>query len=117
MSSPVITNPTTYKQTTMQKLLGKNYKWWYVMVFNYKSAGAYVFSDFFYYLNQIISTYISIIIWSVSNRGDIADTINYLIFGNIFLSFTLLNNHWRLGTEVFSGKFSKSSGGRFGGSR
>ena len=96
----------TYKPTFMQKLLGRNYKWWYVMVFNFRSASAYAFSDLFYYLNQAIIVYISIAIWGFSQRDDTTDTLTYLIIGNIFLSLLLLNNHWRFADEVFSGKFS-----------
>ena len=78
---------------TLPQLLGRNYKWWYVMVFNYRSASAYFWSDLYYYLNQILTSYISIIIWQYSNRGDTSETLNYLLFGNIILSLTLLNNH------------------------
>ena len=92
--------------TTLQSILGRNYKWWYVMVFNYRSASAYFWSDLYYYLNQILTSYISIIIWQYSNRGDTSETLNYLLFGNIILSLTLLNNHWRMSMEVFGGKFS-----------
>lgn len=101
-----LTTQTTFKPTFLQKLLGRNYKWWYVIQYNFKSASAYATSDIFYYLNQIITAYVSIGIWSLSNRGDIDQTINYLIVGNIFLSLTLLNNHWRLSDEVYSGGFS-----------
>ena len=97
----------TLSQTPfLEKLLGGNYKWWYVMVYNFRSASAYIWSDLYYYLNQILTTYISIIIWQYSNRNDTADTLNYLLFGNIILSITLLNNHWRMSSEVFEGKIS-----------
>jgi ABC-2 type transport system permease protein len=101
-----INQTTNYKLTLIQRLLGRNYKWWYVMVFNFKSASSYVWSDLFYYLKQVLTAYIAIFIWSYSNRIDIDDTLNYLIFGNIFLSLTLLNNNWRMSDEVFEGKMS-----------
>ena len=48
-------------------------------------------NNLYYYLNQILTTYIAIIIWQYSSRTDNFETLNYLLFGNIILSLTLLN--------------------------
>jgi ABC-2 type transport system permease protein len=101
-----MTQTNIFKPTTMHRILGKNYKWWYIMVYNYKSASAYFWSDIFYYLNHIFVAYIIIVTWSISERQDGIQNLTYLIIGNMYLNLLLLNNHWRISSEVFNGKFS-----------
>jgi ABC-2 type transport system permease protein len=92
--------------TFLQQTLGKNYKWWYISLFNFKASSAFIWSDLFYYANQFITAIISIVIWNLNSNSATNETLTYLIFGNILYSLTLLANHWRFSGDIYDGSLS-----------
>ena len=83
-----MTNSTTYKQTTMQKLLGKNYKWWYIIKYSYSASNSNFNAFIFSTAIRTIEFLAVIYIWKINNSP--ASLITYLAIGRVFdrLSFS-----------------------------
>ncbi|MBC7406483.1 MAG: ABC-2 family transporter protein [Candidatus Parcubacteria bacterium] len=78
-----MTHTTTYKPTLMQSLLGRNYKWWYALLYNLNLSLAYSFSSIFALFRDLLPLAISLLIYgkySTTNEYAI-----YFIIGNVFL--------------------------------
>ena len=110
MSSPVITNPTTYKQTTMQKLLGKNYKWWYIVKQSFKSNTTYRYNSLAWLLSSIVLVLGTLIVWYInySQSGvlspDFKEIFTYFVIGEGFIFASTIQ--FDIGENIKDGKFS-----------
>lgn len=70
----------------MQKILGRNYKWWYIAKHYFKLEGVYFFTNLFHFFGQSIGIFTAIIIWlSVSASSEV--TTNLLV-GLILFTMT-----------------------------
>jgi ABC-type uncharacterized transport system permease subunit len=98
-----MTQITTYKPTFLQKLLGKNYKWWFLLQYEFKRSTLYLFNDFLWTLARIITFLLSIFVWSLSDRKDSSEIVSYLIVGNLFLSSLMPMIVWTLSQEIYDG--------------
>ena len=78
----------------MQKLLGRNYKWWYFIIYNLKSQRAYFGDTIMWTLYGIFSILGSFFIWWLTTKssGDFntSEILTYLFIGNLISS--LINN-------------------------
>lgn len=100
-------NPTsTYTPTLMEKLLGRNYKWWYIILYNLKSLTAYIASEFALILSNSLIYFVTLYIWSLSNRDDTGEVLVYLVIGNLFLSLTTMGTAWDVHDDIFTGSIS-----------
>lgn len=91
--------------TIIQQILGKQYKWWYLIIYSYNLDRAYFFTNLFHFAGQSISVYTAILIWYFNNPSN--DTLTSLIIGLII--FTLSSNtiYWNLGGLIEDGKISR----------
>ncbi len=94
-----------YKPTLLQKLLGKNYKWWYLVVYTIKQNTTYLVSELFFQINQFLPI-IAILIISI-NTGESKDILTYLILGNIYFALTISPVSWDVDDDIKKGKISK----------
>ena len=74
----------TYKPTTIQKLLGRQYKWWYLLLFYFKSNNTSRLSSLGYLATSLINSFVLILIWSTSSRIGLSDIFTYIIIGSLF---------------------------------
>jgi ABC-2 type transport system permease protein len=90
----------------LQKLLGKNYKWVFFIIYNFKAGIAYLWSDFFWYLSNSFTLIIFLFVWKISNRSDSNEVISYILMGNIFFTLAFNNISWGLAQRIFDGKIT-----------
>ena len=99
-------NPETnlYKQTPLQKLLGRHYKWWYIVIHSLVSetGGKIGFlSGYFATVVRIVSTSY---IWFLA--GADSNLFTYLLIGNLYSKITFNVYYYRLSSAIYSGKIS-----------
>ncbi len=100
-----------YKPTFMQTLLGKNYKWWYFILYYRNAQLTYNANSLFHSLSSIISFIILVLSWFFIN----GQNNNYHSFGNILTYFSIgyifsgLTPMWiseMLGYKIYGGGLS-----------
>jgi ABC-2 type transport system permease protein len=104
------TQTSTFQPTFLQKLLGRNYKWWYLFVYAFKSNTAYRWSSFSWLVSRLLTLLATILIWYVSSINgfelfDFKFIFTYYIVGTMFsINNTLL---YGLADDIKSGKISR----------
>ena len=95
---------TTYKPTFMEKLLGTNYKWWFLLKHSFKSIS----TGFFGFLISQVSDIVQVVgityIWILNNSPK--EVITYLIVGRIFKSLSDCYVAEVVAPEVSGGKIT-----------
>jgi len=79
----------TYTPTLMQKLLGRNYKWWYLTAFAFKTTSTYKISNLFEWLQYLVIIGGSLSVWWVnyqsgSKIAEFSYIFTYFVVGEIF---------------------------------
>jgi ABC-2 type transport system permease protein len=103
------TQTTNYKLTLMQRLLGRNYKWWYLFIYQIKHNTAYRSSTLIWMVGRLLILFTTIFIWWINiNAGssltDFKSIFTYYIFGTII---TIGNGiQWNIAGSVKSGSIS-----------
>ena len=89
---------------TLQPILGKNYKWWYVLTFYYKSNNSSRLNSIGYLISAILSSAILILIWSTSKQILLSEIFTYILIGRLFF----INLHFSndLLQDVSNGKIT-----------
>jgi len=73
---------TTFQPSFMQKLLGRNYKWWYLLNYEFKRSAGH-FQSFIINTSIRAFEFLAIIyIWKINNGT--AEIITYLALGRVF---------------------------------
>ena len=95
---------TDFQPTLIQKLLGRNYKWWYLFFYYINQAGASISANLFSLVSLVINFVMVAYIWIKVGSG--ADLITYLLLGRIYKTMT--DNFWydRIGGDIINGKLS-----------
>jgi ABC-type uncharacterized transport system permease subunit len=77
----------------LQKLLGKNYKWWYTVKYYFKLRTAYRVDNFFFAMGNIFTLLGTALIWFFASGGlldaDFRVKMSYFVFGTVY--FGLVN--------------------------
>ena len=90
----------------LEKLLGSNYKWWYVAVYYYRLESAYLINNLFHFLGQSISIITAILIWGkVSSQSD---TFTSVLLGAVLLALSSNTSYWIIGNSIKNGSLSRS---------
>jgi len=99
------TSNSNHKETFLQKLLGNNYKWWFILTFYAKSTGSGIYGFLLGQFSDIIQNLAIAYIWVINGASN--DIITYLIIGRIYkvLSDTFFAEI--LGPEISSGQITK----------
>jgi ABC-2 type transport system permease protein len=91
---------------TLQQLIGKYYKWWYIVQYSFKLGIVYFWSDFFWYLSNAFNLLVILFVWQISNRQDSPSIISYLLAGSIFFTLCSTQSGWNYFQRIFDGKIS-----------
>jgi ABC-2 type transport system permease protein len=94
-----------------EKFWRKNYKWWYLFWFRFRSRGTYPINNLVFVFGQLIVLISSIAVWYASfNASHSLDkfeyVLNYFVVGHIL--YTLINvfPSWFIAPDINSGKIS-----------
>jgi len=93
---------------TLQKLLGNNYKWWYLFVFTLKSATVYRASELAQMIGSLVSIAGVLIVWyanisSGSSLYTFSFIFTYFVLGRVFFDITEALNVYALGSDIWDG--------------
>lgn len=95
----------------MQKVLGKNYKWWYVLTFQFKSRTTYQIDNALFALGQLLVLLGTILTWYVASKAsidslDFRQNLTYFLIGTLYFNII---NIWTsfYGYEIKKGRHSK----------
>lgn len=95
----------------MEKILGKNYKWWYCLIYNFKLQTNYRVDTFFNVLQSQLRFVSSILIWFITIRSganlNLARLLTYFLAGNLFAqSWSSQIADWNLYHDIKTGKIA-----------
>ena len=102
-SKQVLTQTAT-KETLLQKLLGQNYKWFFVIIYNIKFANSGILATFVMGFSQILETLTTTYLWSMT--GATSSTFTYLLLGRIYRTICENNFYNALSDDINSGKIT-----------
>jgi ABC-2 type transport system permease protein len=103
----------TYKPTLLQKLLGRNYKWWYISLLGFKSNTTYRYNSLAWLFSSVVMVFGTLIVWYINysqyNQVGVLDSsfkeiFTYLVVGEgcIFASMIQFD----IGENIQDGKFT-----------
>jgi ABC-2 type transport system permease protein len=93
----------TYNLSTLEKLLGKYYKWWYLIIYGIKINTKYIFSDILWYMGRLVSVFTVLYIYNLA--GD-KESLEKLILTNVFFAFTTFFASYDLDEHISTGKIT-----------
>jgi ABC-type uncharacterized transport system permease subunit len=100
--------PKSYHPTFLEKLLGKHYKWWYIITYNVKLQNTYRSDGFLYAISSTISYGGSILVWFLatmnSQNFNSKEIITYLLIGGIIIKFFPVWYSQELSSKITEGK-------------
>jgi ABC-2 type transport system permease protein len=94
------------QKTFFQKLLGRNYKWFYLVKYLIKSNLIYFWSEVFVSINRTITLLGTIIIFLYLGKTN-EPILNYLLLGSIFFAITDPVLSWFVSGNIKSGSLTK----------
>jgi len=102
---------STYTPTFLEKLLGRRYKWWYLMIYSLKSSTAYRFSNYAFLTSRLIRLASILIIWTATIQSGagvftMQEILTYYILGEIF--FFDPGTHYEIGDSILDGSITNT---------
>jgi len=94
----------THKPTRIQQLLGRYYKWWYIIQFNIKSSGTGLSGHLFSQVSDVLQNIAIAYIWLIN--GSNKAVITYLIVGRIYKALSDTYFAYTLGPSINTGKIT-----------
>jgi ABC-2 type transport system permease protein len=96
--------------TFLQQTLGKNYKWWYLLLFQFRASTVYRASAILWTLIKLFSIFAMVLIWYVniqsgSNLYDFKTIFTYFILGSLISKSNGV--HWNVSQSITKGTLSK----------
>jgi ABC-2 type transport system permease protein len=106
-----MTQTTTYKPTFLQKFLGRNYKWWYCLIYYFRLQTNYRIDTFFNVLQNQLRFISSILIWFITIRSganlNLQQILTYFLIGSLLAqSWNSQVADWNLYYDNKTGKLS-----------
>jgi ABC-2 type transport system permease protein len=99
-----------FTPTLMQKLLGRQYKWWYIVLFYRNSQLTYNANSLFHSLSSIVSFLLLILTWYIGSNGntnlDFRQILTYLVIGYMYSALTPMWISEMLGYKIQSGSLT-----------
>lgn len=102
-----ITTITTFQPNLMQKLLGRNYKWYFLIQYWIKSNTVYFWSEFFIGLNRTLILLGTCVIFLYLGDNNQQPILNYLLLGSIFFTITDPIISWFVSSNIKDGKLTR----------
>ena len=103
-----MTQTAVFQPTLMQKLLGRNYKWWYLIKYWIKAHTTYFWSEFFVGLNRTLVLLGTCVIFLFLGGENQQPILNYLLLGSIFFTITDPIISWLVSGDIKDGKITRS---------
>ncbi len=99
----------TYTPTLMQKLLGKNFKWWYVAVQGFKSNTTYRYNSIAWLLSSVVLVCGALVVWYINfqnnlNSDGFKEIFTYFVIGESFIFSSAIQ--FDIGENIQDGKFT-----------
>ena len=104
-SKSLILNKTT-KETFLQRTLGDNYKWFFLIKYWIKANTAYFWSEVFIGLNRTLTLLGTCVIFLYLGQNQ-QPILNYLLLGSIFFAITDPVMAWFVSGDIKYGKITK----------
>lgn len=80
-----------FQPTFLQKLLGRNYKWWYLFQFRFKSRTVSIIDNYFFVFGHLMVLLGTILTWWLANNKivdyELQQKWTYFIIGEIYFNF------------------------------
>ena len=89
----------------LQSLLGRNYKWWYIIKFSILTESGDKLGFFVRYISAILIVFCNNYVWYLS--GASSSVFTYLLIGRIYYELFSNNYYYRLSNLIFTGKINK----------
>jgi ABC-2 type transport system permease protein len=81
-----------YKPTFLQKLLGRNYKWWYLFLYQFKRIFKFKTTVFGYRIGEVLQALAVILLWQTTfiskDESEIKNIVTYFVLGSIIQIIT-----------------------------
>ena len=90
---------------TLEKILGKNYKWWYLCLFGVRSNTTYVVSDILWFIGQIVYIFGFIYLYTKISTVEI---LHEIIITNLIASFLTFHITYYVDESIFHGHISST---------
>ena len=90
--------------TFLQKKLGRNYKWWYIVLFGYKLGNSSPLIRVINIVSILIISLTILSVWKIGNAG--SDVFAYLVIGRLFKTIVDTFVYFSLGSDIFNGKIT-----------
>ncbi len=90
--------------TLLQRTLGKNYKWWYVILFGYKLGNSSPIIRFINIISIVIVSLTILSVWKIGNAT--SDVFTYLVVGRLFKTIVDTYVYYSLGSDILNGKIT-----------
>jgi ABC-type uncharacterized transport system permease subunit len=98
----IMTQAQTFQPTFMQKFLGRNYKWWYILKYNLVAASGGLGANFYQMLGTSFESLVVFYVWF--SNGNSSEIITYLLIGRIYKSIPENYFYNSFGQDVIDGK-------------
>ncbi len=98
---------TNYQPTFVEKILGRNYKWWYAMMHEFKSRTASLFDNAFFVFGNLLIVLGTMVTWWLANNKvidvDLEQKWVYFLVGELFLSLSYTFSEY-IGFDIIAGR-------------
>ena len=101
-----MTQTQPFTSTFLQKLLGRNYKWWYLINYWIRSNIVYFWSEVFVSMNRAVTLLGAVIIFLYFGQGN-ESILNYLLLGNLFFAVTDPVLSWFVSDNIKNGGLTR----------
>jgi len=98
-------NSLIFKPTLLQRILGRNYKWWYLLWYEFKISNGHFYSYIFLNIVRSVEFLIIIFVWQINNSS--AEIITYLAIGRVFQKIVSSGFGGVVGSYIDSGQITK----------
>lgn len=79
-----------YKPTIMQRLLGRNYKWWYILQFKFAGRTVSTLDNGFFVLGHMAILISTLLVWYIANDriidSELQSKWTYFIIGELYIN-------------------------------
>jgi ABC-2 type transport system permease protein len=100
-----MTLATQFTPTIMQKLLGRQYKWWFLGVYTTKQNFNYIWNEIFTSFYRFI--WLIGVITLGTHQGENQSLVNYILIGSLFFAISEGFMSWQIGEEIKTGHITK----------
>ena len=101
-----MTQTTAYKPSFLQKILGRNYKWWFAILYNFRLSLAYRTTAVFIIARDLVPIFISLAIYG--SLSESSPYLSYILIANVFYKIVLWFGDiaWEISSNIRYGGIS-----------